>query len=214
MRVTLQDVAEEAGVSLATASRVLSGDKARLYVPSTRHRIQEAAKKLGYRPSFAARALATGRTSLATLWTYHPYHAFYATVVEAVQKEALKNMYGLLVADAAIDEASLAGPNACMWPSDGILAMDCGEHAERVLSSRASMLRPSSAWGRLSSPAQTGSRWTCPRRFVRRPSAWWPKDAAASRIFPPVRRKQRVARPLLSVPAGRLSSRSPQGRTG
>jgi LacI family transcriptional regulator len=132
MSVTLQDVAQAAGVSAATVSRVLSGHKAKLFVPSTRQRIHEAAKRLGYRPSLAARALATGRTALVTLWSYHPYQPFYAMVMESVQKQAREHGYGLLVADVAAGGPGDVGPNAAVWPSDGILAVDCGEYSERV----------------------------------------------------------------------------------
>jgi LacI family transcriptional regulator len=142
MRVTLQDVAREAGVSPATASRVLGGHAARFYVPSTRQRIKEAAERLGYRPSFAARALATGRTSLVTLWSYHPYEPFFAAIMEGMQKQAQERGYGLLVADAAVYDPDNGGSNTVVWPSDGILAMDCGEFAQRVLQSRPSTDTP------------------------------------------------------------------------
>ncbi len=142
MSVTLQDVAQEAGVSLATASRVLAGHKAQFFVPSTRQRIKEAAQKLGYRPNFAARALATGRTSLVTLWSYHPYQAFFATVMEGLQKQAQAHGYGLLVADVAFGDPGESGPNRCLWPSDGILAMDCGQWADRLLRARPSDQTP------------------------------------------------------------------------
>src|SRR5271157_4255941 len=142
MKVTLQDVARAAGVSPATVSRVLAGHAARFYVPSTRQRIKEAAKRLGYRPSFAARALATGRTSLVTLWSYHPYQAFFAAIMEGMQKQAQERGYGLLVADAAVRDTDEYGSNAAVWSCDGILAMDCGEFAQRVLQSRPSKDTP------------------------------------------------------------------------
>lgn len=58
MPVTLADVAQAAGVSLATASRVLSGS---LYpvADETRQRVVEAASRSGYTPNALARALAT-----------------------------------------------------------------------------------------------------------------------------------------------------------
>jgi len=56
---SLADVAEAAGVSTQTVSRVANGlDNVR---PSTRLQVEVAMKRLGYRPNRAARALRTGR---------------------------------------------------------------------------------------------------------------------------------------------------------
>lgn len=61
-RVTISDVAREAGVSIAAVSRILNnsydGFSAR---EETKQRVFSAVKKLGYRPSRAAVRLATGR---------------------------------------------------------------------------------------------------------------------------------------------------------
>ncbi|MFT0859383.1 LacI family DNA-binding transcriptional regulator [Ancylobacter sp. G4_0304] len=57
-RITLQDVAREAGVSLATADRVLNG-RAGVRGP-TAERVREAIARLGYRPNVAAARLARG----------------------------------------------------------------------------------------------------------------------------------------------------------
>ncbi|SDU76895.1 LacI family DNA-binding transcriptional regulator [Jiangella alkaliphila] len=58
-RVTLHDVAAEAGLSITTVSRALAGysDVAQ----ATRLRVTELARHLGYRPSLRARNLAMGR---------------------------------------------------------------------------------------------------------------------------------------------------------
>jgi LacI family transcriptional regulator len=59
-RPTIRDVAQRAGVSIATVSRALNekGD----IRPETRARVQEAAEELGYAADPAARALVTHRT--------------------------------------------------------------------------------------------------------------------------------------------------------
>lgn len=56
-RVTILDVAEEAGVSRQTVTRAMN-DMAEIN-PSTRQRVLEAADRLGYRPSRFARNLVT-----------------------------------------------------------------------------------------------------------------------------------------------------------
>src|SRR6266550_6609792 len=61
-RPTSRDVAERAGVSIATVSRVLN-DRADVSV-ETRERVREVARSVGYSADPAARALATQRTRL------------------------------------------------------------------------------------------------------------------------------------------------------
>jgi DNA-binding LacI/PurR family transcriptional regulator len=58
--VTIRDVAREAGVSVATASRVLNGKD--VVKPLTRDRILSVMAELGFSPSQAARRLSLGRT--------------------------------------------------------------------------------------------------------------------------------------------------------
>jgi LacI family transcriptional regulator len=59
--VTIKDVAREAGVSSMTVSRVLN-DRPDVS-PTTRKRVQEVIKELGYAPSEIARSLSHGRSS-------------------------------------------------------------------------------------------------------------------------------------------------------
>ena len=61
-RVTLDDVAAVAHVSPITASRALRGQAN--VSPELAARVQEAARKLGYVPDPAARALASARSTL------------------------------------------------------------------------------------------------------------------------------------------------------
>jgi DNA-binding LacI/PurR family transcriptional regulator len=58
--VTIRDVARQAGVSVATASRALNGNV--LVKPQTRDRILAVMEELGFMPSPAARRLSLGRT--------------------------------------------------------------------------------------------------------------------------------------------------------
>ena len=62
---TLIDVAREAGVSRATASRVLTGSPR--VSPVARERVLESAERLNYRVNIAARSLRTDRTGLVGL---------------------------------------------------------------------------------------------------------------------------------------------------
>ncbi|MFD0522811.1 LacI family DNA-binding transcriptional regulator [Paractinoplanes durhamensis] len=63
-RVTSADVARVAGVSRATVSYVLNDTPGQTISPTTRTRVLDAAARLGYAPSAAARALRTGRSDV------------------------------------------------------------------------------------------------------------------------------------------------------
>ncbi|NUU17815.1 LacI family DNA-binding transcriptional regulator [Cellulomonas humilata] len=75
-RLTSADVARESGVSRTTVSYVLNG-KSDVAIPeATRQRVRDAAARLGYTPSAAARTLRSGRSDLVLCvlpdWTIGP----------------------------------------------------------------------------------------------------------------------------------------------
>ena len=87
MAVTLQQVATLAGVSLATASRVLNR--------SSRHprediteRVRAAAEQLGYVPNAQAQALARSSTALVGLVVHDIDDPYFATIAAGVQATA------------------------------------------------------------------------------------------------------------------------------
>ena len=61
--MSLRDIADMAGTSVATASRVLNNPDYRCQDSGLRERIFEAAKKLNYVPNASARQLKTGTSS-------------------------------------------------------------------------------------------------------------------------------------------------------
>ena len=83
---TLADVAEEAGVGIATASRVVNGG---LNVSAkTLVRVQAAVRRLGYLPNHAARILKGGRTKTIGLVVPSIADAFFASCAEAADAVA------------------------------------------------------------------------------------------------------------------------------
>ncbi len=62
-RVTLQDVADRAGVSLTTASRVVN-EGSRRVGPGLAQRVNRAVTELGYTANLQARAVATGQSTM------------------------------------------------------------------------------------------------------------------------------------------------------
>ncbi len=73
-RVKIKDVAREAGVSVATASKALN-NRGRM-TTETRQRVQDAAKRLGFTPNALARALVSQRSFTIGLLTDDTYGRF------------------------------------------------------------------------------------------------------------------------------------------
>ena len=92
---TIRDVAQAAGVSVATVSAVMN-DSA--YVsPELRGRVLNAISKLRYSPSQVARNLSRGRTQLIALAVADLANPFYARIVWAAEAAAAAWGYALVV---------------------------------------------------------------------------------------------------------------------
>lgn len=103
-RVTMDDVAQLAGVSSQTVSRVVNQHP---YVSDeTRQRVMSAIQRLDYRPNRAARNLATQRTHMVGIITYGAQHYGPAQMMHYVEQTARARGYG--VSFAAINTISFS----------------------------------------------------------------------------------------------------------
>jgi len=100
-RVTIEDVAAQAGVSVATVSRALR-DLPNV-APTTRERVVAVARELDYQPDPAAARLATGRTTTVALAVPHPISWYFSQVVAGADAVLASAGYGLLL--YAVDSA-------------------------------------------------------------------------------------------------------------
>lgn len=101
MGVSLKDIAQRAGVSLATVSNVVNG-----YRPvgeATRRRVQQAIDELGYSPNLSARHLRRGRTGLIALAIPELSNPYFAELAVAAIREAAGLGYTLVMEDTAAD---------------------------------------------------------------------------------------------------------------
>ncbi|MER7506526.1 LacI family DNA-binding transcriptional regulator [Nonomuraea pusilla] len=89
MRVTIHDVARVAGVSVASASRALSGR--RKVTPEIAERVARAAADLGYQPNAVAKALRDQTTGTIGMIVPGIGNPFFTTIVEAVERELQKS---------------------------------------------------------------------------------------------------------------------------
>lgn len=87
-RVTLSDVAREAGVSLATASRAVNGSVNRIVGADLRVRVLAAAAALGYIPDANAQAMARGRTTSLGLVVHDIADPYFASLAAGVTRAA------------------------------------------------------------------------------------------------------------------------------
>ena len=103
MSSTIRDVAEEAGVSVATVSRVLNGsDNVR---ESTRAQVLEAAHALEYHPSETARNLRAQKTHTVGVLLPNMHGEFFAQVTQGLDRRARENGHHLLVSNSHTDES-------------------------------------------------------------------------------------------------------------
>jgi LacI family transcriptional regulator len=92
--VTLTEVARLAGVSVATASRVLNGSE-RSVGAELRHRVLAAAAELDYIPNLHAQAVARGSSSVVGLVVHDISDPYFSTIAAGVMAAA--DEHGLIV---------------------------------------------------------------------------------------------------------------------
>ncbi len=93
---TIKQVAERAGVSVATVSYVVN--ETRKVRPATEQRVLAAVKELGYLPNAAARNLSLGRSSLVGLVVPDIRNPFFPEITTAFQEAAgLSNIETIVI---------------------------------------------------------------------------------------------------------------------
>ena len=98
---TIQDVAQRAGVSIATVSRVLNG---REHVnEQVIARVRQAAQDLQYQPSRAARTLRANQATIIGLLISDIQNPFFTALVRGVEDVAQRNGYSLILCNSDED---------------------------------------------------------------------------------------------------------------
>ncbi|MEV0614192.1 LacI family DNA-binding transcriptional regulator [Nonomuraea sp. NPDC050404] len=91
---TLHDVAREAGVSVATASRALNGSSRNVRAENV-SRVREAAARLGYQPHLSAQAIAKGSTRTVAMVVRDVADPYFSSIAAGVAQAA--EAMGLIV---------------------------------------------------------------------------------------------------------------------
>lgn len=94
---TLKEVAEAAGVSIWTTSKVLNGDPGNKVSTATCEKVREIAERLGYRPNIMARGLARRRTSLVGVVVPSLMSSFIPETIQGIQDTAETLGYSMML---------------------------------------------------------------------------------------------------------------------
>ncbi len=127
MAVTLADVATRAGVSITTASRVLS--RSRTVSPGIAEAVTRAAAELGYAGNGVARALRRQRTDAVGMVVPSIRNPFFTALVDAVERSLQRSGRVLYLCDARDDPAVEAAHLRSLVARgvDGIVVSPCAD---------------------------------------------------------------------------------------
>ncbi|MFF5881477.1 LacI family DNA-binding transcriptional regulator [Streptomyces sp. NPDC014603] len=95
---SIKDVAAEAGLSVATVSRVLNGHPS--VSEEARRRVTAAVERLGYRPNAVARSLRTHQTRTLGLVISDVMNPYFTELARSVEEEARALGYSVIIGNA------------------------------------------------------------------------------------------------------------------
>ena len=137
--VTIYDVAREAGVSMATVSRVVNGNKN--VKENTRKKVLEVIERLDYRPNAVARGLASKKTTTIGVVIPNITNTYFSTLAKGIDDIAEMYKYNIVLANSdEDDEKEVAVVNTLFSKQvDGIIFM--GHHLTEKIRSEFSRSR-------------------------------------------------------------------------
>lgn len=100
--VTIADVAERAGVSMMTVSRVIN--KSAHVSEKTRQRVMQAVEELSYRPNMVARSLATRRNQMIAYVVSNLANPFFADVSMGLENVCMERGYIVMIYDVSSEK--------------------------------------------------------------------------------------------------------------
>lgn len=98
---TILDVAKEAGVSVATVSRVLNESPS--VSPITREKVQSVIKRLKYEPNLLGRNLRRSETKMILVLLPNISNSFYVKVVKGIEDIGHRNGYNIMLCNTDLD---------------------------------------------------------------------------------------------------------------
>ncbi len=96
--VTIYDVAREAGVSMATVSRVVNGNPN--VKPTTRKKVSDVIERLNYRPNAVARGLASKKTTTVGVIIPDVTNLYFSSLARGIDDIASMYNYNIVLANS------------------------------------------------------------------------------------------------------------------
>jgi LacI family transcriptional regulator len=133
-RLTIRDVAAEAGVSIATVSRVLTPERGEKVSEKTRKRVDSAVEKMGYRANYTARSLKTRSTRTVAIIAPELTNDFFMGIAEGMERELDAQGYTLLIASSArsVEEEKKRISMLADRMVDGMVVIPVGSQGEHL----------------------------------------------------------------------------------
>ncbi|MFR2742415.1 MAG: catabolite control protein A [Streptococcus agalactiae] len=100
--ITIYDVAREAGVSMATVSRVVNGNKN--VKENTRKKVLEVIDRLDYRPNAVARGLASKKTTTVGVVIPNIANSYFSILARGIDDIAAMYKYNIVLASSDEDD--------------------------------------------------------------------------------------------------------------
>jgi LacI family transcriptional regulator len=122
MNITIKDVAEKAGVSIATVSRVFNNSDQ--VTQRTIDLVRKIARELNYFPNASARSLIRKKSDTFGMILPDMYGEFFSELIRGADKTAQKNSYNLLLSSSHNNhEEIVEALNVMKGRVDGIVMM-------------------------------------------------------------------------------------------
>ena len=129
-RMTMKDVADLAGVSKTTVSHVIN--ETRFVEVSTRSKVLQAMKELGYYPNTVARSLRSGETKTIGMIVPDSTNLFFADIARRIENYGYENGYSVILcnSDNNIDKQQNYINTLISKQVDGVIFISSGESRE------------------------------------------------------------------------------------
>ncbi|PNR96982.1 LacI family DNA-binding transcriptional regulator [Petrotoga sp. 9PWA.NaAc.5.4] len=132
-KVTIKEIAKEAGVSISTVSRVMNGSLP--VKKETKEKVLKAVKKLNYYPDSLARSLRIGYTKTIGIIIPNIANPFFATIVRGAEDYLRSKGFSAIIcnSDNDVKEEERLLKLLTEKKVDGILYSGIGDHAEELI---------------------------------------------------------------------------------